>query len=178
MTTCCSQSRCGQIDCAVCARRYAGRLAKRIQATATGKLITIQVDLPSPTLADFLAFRIAARNLIDYRRRADIWWHEVMLQVWLCQDRVRGVGSLGSLIESEVLEAFQPRWPTSIRLIQPEMLRSEIGVIIGPDSLTSAEVSGRYQGLKFSVWPRRSGKKVAPIVASTISDAEPMPIVF
>jgi hypothetical protein len=156
MKRCRSQSRCGEITCEVCARRYAGRLAKRIQNTVTGKPFAIQIDLPSLTLADFYAFRGAARNLIDYRRRDDFWWHAFMLQVWLCQNRVRGVGSLGSLIESEVLEAFESRWPTSLRIIDPNALRSEITAIIRPDSLTSANVSGRYQRLKFAIWPRGS----------------------
>jgi hypothetical protein len=176
---CSSQSRCGQTQCAVCARRYAGRLAKRIQKAVTGKLFAIGTKLASPTLADFWAFRVEARNFIDYRRRACRWWRELMLQVWLCQDWwVRGVGSFGSLTEPEVLETFQARWPTTLRGIQPEMLRSEITAIIHPGSLTLARVSGRYQGLRFAIWPRRSGIRVISLPSPTRTEIEPMPILF
>jgi hypothetical protein len=178
MKTCCSQSRCTRIDCAVCARRYAGRLAKRIQTTATGKFFAIELSLPSPSLADFWSFRVEARNFIDHRRRSDQWWREFMLQVWLCQHELRGIGSLGSLIESEVLEAFQTRWPTSIRPLSSENLRLEIVQIVRPGLLPLAEMSARYQSLKLAIWPRREKRMSAPRLQPPRYDLEPMPIVF
>jgi hypothetical protein len=179
MKTCCSQSRCARTDCAVCTRRYAGQLAKRIQACATGKLFAIEMRLPSPSLADFWSFRVGARNFIDHRRRLDQWWREFMLQVWLCQDgRVRGVGSLGSLTETEVLEAFQSRWPTSIRHLDSGNLGSEIVQTVRADLLPSADMSARYQSIKLAIWPRREKRKATPRLEQPRYDLEPMPIVF
>jgi hypothetical protein len=179
MKTCCSQSRCARTDCAVCTRRYAGQLAKRIQACATGKLFAIEMRLPASTLADFWSFRVGARNFIDHRRRADQWWRDFMLQVWLCQDgRVRGVGRLVSLTDTEVLEAFQSRWPTTIRPLSSENLRSEIVQIVHPGSLSSAELSARYQSMKLAIWPRREKRKATARLEQSRYELEPMPIVF
>lgn len=113
MNNCCFQPRCARTDCVVCARRYAGRLTRRILNISTGKLFAIETKLASPTLADFRTFRIEARNFVDHRRRCCCWWREFMLHVWLSQSGwVRGVSSLGSLTSFEVLDAFQSRWPT------------------------------------------------------------------
>jgi hypothetical protein len=182
MTRCCSQSRCARTDCPVCARRYAGGLAKRIQGTVTGKLFCVQVGLPNATLADFWGFRIEARNLVDYRRHGCRWWREFMCHLWLGQDgRVRGVGCLGSLISSEVLEAFQTRWPTTMRVIAPENLRSEIVSIIRPSAISSVQVSARYQSIKLAIWPQRLRARPKNLLASPIQTAsmrEAMPILF
>jgi hypothetical protein len=179
MEKCCSRSRCARIDCAVCARRYAGRLSKRIHAVTSGRLFAIEMALPSPSLADFRNFRVGARNFIDHRRRLDRWWREFMLQVWLCQDgRVRGVGGLGSLTDTEVLEAYQPRWPTSIWPLSSENLRSEIVRIVRPDLLPSAEVSARYQSLKLAIWPQREKRKATLRLEQPRYELEPMPIAF
>jgi hypothetical protein len=179
MKRCQSQSRCGEITCEVCARRYAGRLAKRIQTTATGKFFAIELLLPSPSLADFWRFRIDGRNFVDYRRRQCRWWNEFMLQVWLCQGgRVRGVGSLGSLTDTEVLEAFQSRWPTSIWPLDSENLRLGIVQIVRPGSLSSAELSARYQSMKLAIWPRREKRMSPRRLQQPRYNLEPMPIVF
>lgn len=176
MKKCCSQSRCGQINCAVCVRRYAGRLDKRIQSAATGKLFVFEAGLPSPSLADFWNFRVEARNLIDYRRRSDCWWREFLLHSWFCRDGiVRGIGSLGSLTPAEVSEAFQTRWPTTLRAISPDSLRLEIVSIIDPGSLIPAVMSGRYQAVKFAVWPRRVKARTTRISEPTKFIVEPMP---
>jgi hypothetical protein len=182
MKKCRSQSRCRQIDCAVCARRYAGRLTKLIQATVVGKLFLIEVALPSPTLADFSTFRIEARNFVDYRRCCCRWWREFMLHVWFGQDgRVRGVGSLGSLTSSEVLEAFLNRWPTTLRTIAPENLTSEIVSIIRPGAISSVQMSARYQSIKFAIWPswpRARPRSLISTFIPTASIREPMPVLF
>jgi hypothetical protein len=179
MKKCCSQSRCARTDCAVCSRRYAGRLSRRILTITTGKLFAIELQLPSPSLADFWSFRVGARNFIDHRRRLDRWWREFMLQVWLCQDgRVRGVGSLGSLTDTEVLEAFQSRWPTSIRPLSYENQRPEIVQIVRPGLLPLAEISARYQSIKLAIWPQRERRKPTPRLEHPRYDLESMPIVF
>lgn len=179
MTKCCSQSRCGQIDCAVCARRYAGRLAKRIQNTATGKLFVFEAGLPSPSLADFWNFRVEARNFIDYRRRYCAWWREFLFHGWFCRGGiVRGIGGFGSLTPAEVSEAFQKRWPMTLRAVSPDSLRLQIVSIIGPGSLIPAVMSGRYQAVKFAVWPRRVKVRAMPISGSTKFIVEPMPILI
>jgi hypothetical protein len=180
MTKCCSsRSRCARTDCAVCTRRYAGRLSRRILTIASGKLFAIELQLPSPSLADFWTFRVEARNFIDHRRRCCPWWRALMLHLWLSQDgRVCGIGSLGSLTSSEVLEALQPRWPTSIRPLSSENLRSEIVQIVRPDLLPSADLSARYQSMKLAIWPRREKRKATLRIELPRYDLEPMPIVF
>jgi hypothetical protein len=179
MTKCCSQSRCSQLDCTACARRYAGRLAKRVQATASGKLFAIEMQLPSKGLADFWSFRIQCRNLVDHRRRRDFWWCSLLLHVWMGQDGMaRGIESPGSLTSCEVQEAFQSRWPTTIRPLDSENLRSEIVQIVRPGLLPLAEMSARYQSLKLAIWPRREKSKVTPRLEQPRYELEPMPIVF
>jgi hypothetical protein len=179
MKKCCSQSRCGQIDCAACAHRYAGRLAKRIEVVASGRMFAIEMALPSPTLADFWSFRVEARNFIDHRRRPCPWWRALLLHLWLSQSgRVRGIGSLGSLTSSEVLEAFQSRWPTSIRPLGSENLRSEIVQIVRSGSLLSTEMSARYQSMKLAIWPRREKRLPTLRFQQPRYDLEPMPIVL
>jgi hypothetical protein len=179
---CCSQSRCARIDCAMCARRYAARLAKRIQNTATGTLFVIEMMLPSEGLADFWSFRIQCRNLIDHRRRSNFWWRSLLLHVWMGQDgKARGVASLGSLTSSEVFEAFQSRWPTNLRAITPDNLKLEIVSIIQPGAIYPVQMSARYQTIKLAVWPPRQRARPRSLISPPIPTAsirEPMPILF
>jgi hypothetical protein len=178
---CCSRSRCRRISCDACARRYAGRITRRILTATSDKHYAITIELPSSSLADFWAWRVEARNLIDYRRRTCRWWREVALHVWFCQGgSVRGVVSLGSVTCAEALAAFNCRWPTILRLVDLAELRQEIAAIVRPGIIAPAHVSARYQGLKLSIRPQHS--KLRIISFSTPMDVrqvvEPMPFLI
>ena len=182
MKKCCSAFRCARTDCAVCARRYAGRLARQISTISTGKFFATEIRISASTLADFRGFRVEARNFIDYRRSACFWWREFTLHGWLSHDGwVRGVGSLGSLKSSEVSEAFQSRWPTNLRRIAPDDLKSEIVSLIQPGAIHPVQMSARYQTIKLAIWPSRPRARPRSLISPSMPKAsilEPMPILF
>jgi hypothetical protein len=179
---CSSQRRCGRITCEPCARRYAGRVSRRILGTATGSLYAIEFGIRVSSPADFWAWRVEARNSIDYRRRGDRWWRDISLNVWLCADGyVRGVVALGSLTASEVVATFDARWATTLRPIDPAHLRTEIYAAIRPAVIAAQRPScGRYQSLKFAVWPQRSLPKKMRLPDPRLPGRyiEPMPILL
>jgi hypothetical protein len=181
MKKCRSQSRCGQIMCAVCARRYAGHMAKRIASDSIGRLYAAEIELTPSAPADFWRWRTEVRNLIDYRRRENRWWRFFLLQVWLCHDgKLRGIVSLGSLSEAEVLTAFNQRWPTTLQPIEASNLRREIAAIVHPSMITPVQVRARYQTVKLTICPQQTKIKVAtsPVPEPLRTRIEPMPILF
>lgn len=181
MKKCRSQSRCGQIACAVCARRYAGHMAKRIASDATGKLYAVQIDLTPSSLADFWRWRAEVRNLINYRRRESRWWRSVGMQVWLCYDgKLRGITNLGSLMETEFLGPFTRRWLTTLRSIDPSDLRREIASIVHPNMIAPVQVKARYQPVRMAVRPQRIEVKAKSLCTPEPfrTWVEPMPILL
>ncbi len=181
-TNWCSSNRCEQITCEHCARRYACRITRRLLTKATGSLRVIEIDITASQYTDFWAWRVEARNLVDYRRRENRWWAGFIIAVWWSADRsVRGVVSLGSLTASEVLSAFDARWRTGIRPIEPTDLRREISAFIDPGVIAlSPSPHGRYQALKLSIWPQRSRTKTPPVRGEHLPtlNIEPMPILI
>lgn len=181
MRKCCSQSRCGKTTCTVCARRYAGRITKRIVSRATGKLHVVRIEPPIFSRADFWRWRTEVRNMIDHYRRNSRWWRSFGLQVWLCRDgKLRGITCLGSLTEGEVLTAFNRRWPTALRSIDPSDLRREIVTIVHPNMIASVQVKARYQSVKLAIWPQRTRLKTSllPVPDTIKVRIEPMPVLL
>lgn len=180
MRKCCSQHRCSQIACEVCARRYASRFTRQILRTCPRNLATISIDPKFQSIPDFRQWRIEARNLLDYRRRQNRWFRELGLWVWRCQDgQIRGVISLAAVTTDEFKAAFDRRWPTTLRPIDPAALRDDVISVLQPDMISAGESNGRYQSLKLWIWPRNPMRKksalVAPIHGAWI---EPMPVLL
>ena len=164
----------------MCARRYAGRLTHRILNTATGKLFAIEMRLPRPPWPTSGASAVAARNFVDHRRRLCRLVAQFFSYTsgWDKAARSEGLEAWARLRSCEVLDAFQSRWPTSMRPLVPDHLKSEIVAIIRPDSLTSAEVSAKYQHIKFAIWPRQTKVRVMPLLEVPIREIGPMPFLL
>lgn len=181
MRKCSSQSRCGGLECANCSWRTAGRVARRILATNPRHLHAVTIEVPISSLADFWLWRVQARNVVDYRR-ASRWWSELTLCVWLRHDnRLCGILSLGATTPGEFQAAVGRRWPTTLRTLDPSVLREEIYAVIRPGKIASYDGSGRYQPVEFAVWPKRQRVEPRLFDQSTFSPRhaiEPMPVLF
>lgn len=176
----CSRHRCGHIACEVCARRYASRFTRQILQACPRNLATIELDPKIQSSADFRQWRIEVRNLLDYRRRQNRWYRELGLWVWHCQDgKIRGVISLAAVTKDEFKAAFDRRWPTTLRPIDPATLRNDVISVLQPDMIYAGEANGRYQSLKLWIWPqspmRKKSALVTPIYEAWI---EPMPVLL
>jgi hypothetical protein len=151
---CISANRCARTDCLTCSKRYATRLARRALRTAPRRLFAVTFATRLSPL-EFRSWRTSTRNTIDGQRRAYPWWYDVSLCVWLGHDgRVRGIASLGSITEAEFSDAFA-RWSVTLRSIGPHDLRAEVLAVIRPGMIASLDGPGRYQRIKFTLWPKR-----------------------
>jgi hypothetical protein len=155
---CISANRCARTDCRPCSKRYATRLARRILRAAPRRLFAVEfATVLSPV--EFRSWRTSARNIIDYQRRVSHWWGDVSLCAWLGQDgRIRGIASLNSITETEFADAFA-RWPVTLRRIEPDDLRAEVLAVIRPGMIASLDGPGRYQPIKFTLWPKRCARR-------------------
>lgn len=119
--------------------------------------------------------------MIDYRRRTDgRWWKEAGLWVWLNSDGgIHGTVALNAVTETEWANALGQRWPTRLRPIDPSKLREEVFSLVGPEVIYRGALAGRYQPIRFAVWPCRKRRIAAPSTAN-LGDGtiEPMPFVF
>jgi hypothetical protein len=178
---CCSANRCGKIDCNPCSRRYAKRIARRIHAVGNHNLRAVEIDIAPSSMADFWSWRIEARNVIDYRRRTNRSWRHCGLIVWSGADhKLRGIVFLGAVAPVDFLVAFS-RWPTTLRPIDPAVLRDTIYVIVKPGSIATMPTSkARYQSLKLAVWPRRKATMTRSQVQERAPTVyiEPMPVLI
>jgi len=181
-TTCHSNHRCNRRDCPTCRWRYSGRVARRILDRTQGHLYAIEIDTALHTFADFSVWRVESRNLIDHRRRACRWWRDLSLAVWLGKDgRVRGTASLGAVTVGEFEVAVGRRWPVTLRAIDPATVREAVYRAIRPGLIADVGSGrGRYQPLKFAVWPRCS--QHSPVLQSRENAVptwiEPLPLIF
>jgi hypothetical protein len=179
---CRSQHRCGRIACGPCSRRYATHIARRIQGAGTGSFCAIEIAAEVFSPAEFQTWRVRIRNALDYRRRADRWWRDFGMIVWCSAvGDIRGIVRLGPLTGFEVTSAFDSRWATNLRAIEPTELRSEILAAIDPAVIAAtASPGGRYQAVKLSIWPQPSRARTPPLPAAHPSTAliEPMPILI
>lgn len=180
--SCCSQHRCASLTCAVCARRYAARAAKRIEAEHCCGLFALEIDAELSDVSAFWRWCVAMRNRLDYLRRQDRGWRAIGMSVWLCSDnRVRGVIGLGGIAPDFFLAALA-RWSVTLRPINPADLRAEITVVTRPEMITRCLIlEGRDQRLTLSIRPARSSQRSCRPVRRTRSvrgELAPMPVVL
>jgi hypothetical protein len=147
----------------------------------THNLYAVEIDIAPTSPADFSTWRIEARNVIDYRRRTNRWWRNCGLTVWLGADqRLRGIVFLGPVALVEFLAAFS-RWQTTLRPVDPAVLRETIYSIVRPGMIAAMPTSkARYQSLKLAVWPRREATMTRSPVPVQIPQVyiEPMPVLI
>lgn len=178
---CCSQRRCSYLTCAACARRYSGRVAKRIARDQSRDLFVIEVDADLNGLSSFWRWCVAARNRFDYLRRQDQSWRGVGLTVWLCaDDRVRGIVGMGGGSPERFIEAFG-RWRVSLRPISVAALRTEMTAITRPEMVARRmPLDGRYQSLKLVIRPVPPARtaRFARRHLRRLHDLAPMPVVL
>jgi hypothetical protein len=178
MRICTSHLRCRFVTCSTCARRYASRFSRRILAISPRRLVAIEFSTTISSPAEFARWRIEVRNIVDYRRRECCLWSEVGIWTWLSAGgRVRGVLSLGSLTVDEFVAALGSRWPTAIRAITCSELRDGILTAIRP-TMIYAGADGRYQRVRFAIWPRKAAKEAAMSLSPDAAAPwiEPMPV--
>jgi hypothetical protein len=144
-------------------------------------LYLVEIELAKSSFADFWSWRIDVRNVVDYRRRTDRWWRDLVLSVWLNQDgMIRGIVALGPVTPDEFLEVFS-RWPSALWAITPSVLRDEIFAIVQPSRLAfPALPPRRYQSLKLTIAAQRNAPKtITPFSENAVNRYfEPMPILF
>jgi hypothetical protein len=79
---------------------------------------------------------------------------------------------------SEIVSAFDSRWATNLRTIEPADLRLEILAAIDPAVIAARLPSRRYQPLRFSIWPQRTKPVKLSSSYAQYNYLEPMPIAF
>jgi hypothetical protein len=178
---CCSRNRCSLTSCNPCTRRYAKRIAQRIHAVGNHNLHAVEIDFAPSSAIDFRSWRIEARNVIDHRRRTSRWWRNCGMNVWLGADqRLRGIVFLGTVAPVDFLAAFS-RWQTTLRPVDPTVLRETIYRIVRPGMIAAMPTSkARYQSLKLAIWPRRKPTMTRSQVQERASAVyiEPMPVLI
>jgi hypothetical protein len=156
MPKCSSQNRCLSTSCNPCSRRYASRLARCVLSRGPRRLYAVEIETTIPSPCGFGRWRTAFRNVVDYHRRGSRYWNDLGTWLWLSGDgRVQGVASLGSVTEAEFIAAVGRRWPTTLRLINPQRLRDEIIAVVRPGVIHPGSGAGRYQSIRTAIWPRR-----------------------
>jgi hypothetical protein len=163
------------LNCPTCAGRTARRTARAILATDPRRLHGVKFSTHL-TPKEFHSWRIAARNIIDHRRRQCRWWHGVQMQVWLGADgQVRGVGALGSITPEEFIEAFS-RWQPTLRRIAPEEVTDEVYAAMRPGVIAKVD-GGEYLRARFTVRPKIVRCVVRPPLGLwEVAAVEPMPL--
>jgi hypothetical protein len=118
---------------------------------------------------------------MDHRRRTSKWWRHCGLFVWLGADhKLRGVVFLEAVAPVDFLAAFS-RWPTTLRPVDPTVLRETIYSIVRPGMIAAMPTSkARYQSLKLAIWPRRKAIKTRSLVEERAPTAyiEPIPVLI
>jgi hypothetical protein len=182
ITKCSSAHRCAYVESTRCARRYAHRTARNFETTSNGRNYTIAIAAEVNTKVEFAHWRVTAWNIIAYRRQICHRWNSISLRLWLCHDKtVHGVVSLGSVTESELLAAFEARWPTTLSRIKQEELRDIVLAIVHPGSLMTDDPNHRrYQSRHMTVRPRRARTSPKRPVLVYMPDPfdEPMPLLI
>jgi hypothetical protein len=93
-------------------------MAARVLHRGTGTFCAVTITIPNPLC--FRHWRVESRNFVDHHRRMNSAWRAFGCHVFHCQDgRLRGVMTLGKLDTVEVMEAFNTRWPTTLKEIDP-----------------------------------------------------------
>ncbi len=152
---CSSDHRCYSVLCEPCAWRYSLNISRRVLAAHPRRLFAVTI---APTLSaqiNFRSWRIQVRNLVDYRRQKSKWWRHLGFWNWLGSDgHVRGIVSLGSVLEDEFLRAFSQRWPTTLKPIDVETVRNEIYFAMRPGIVfDTGPHHSRYQQVRMCIEP-------------------------
>ena len=128
----------------------------------------------------FRPWRVAVRNLMDYRRVRDCGWREVGIWGWLGQDGVvRGVVRLGSTTTREFTAAFFGRWPMTLRQIEVAVVREEVWSAMRPGIIIEMP-KRRYQNVRIAVepqWERLRGGSLH-LNSQRQCREEPMPVLI
>jgi hypothetical protein len=128
---------------------------------------------------EFHSWRVAARNLIDHRRRESRWWNGVQMRVWLGADgQLRGVVSLDAVAPKEFEDAFARREP-SLRRIGPEEVADVVLEAVRPDVIAQVD-GGGHQSVRFTLRPK-TVRHVARPRARGLGDVaivDPMPLIL
>ena len=94
---------------------------------------------------------------------------------------MRGIVSLGAVTAEEFETAVGRRWPVTLWSVDPVAVREEIYRAIRPGLIADVESGrGRYQPLKFAVWPRGPHQSPVPQNGENAVPTwiEPMPLIF
>jgi hypothetical protein len=155
---CYSTHRCLGTSCETCAWRYSLNISRRVLAAHPRRLFAVTFAPDLATQTHFRSWRIQVRNLVDHRRHDSKWWRDLGIWGWLGSDGLaRGIVSLGSVLEDEFLRAFERRWPTTLRKIKVQDVRSEIYFAMRPGTIfESGPHHSRYQRVRMCIEP--SGK--------------------
>lgn len=171
--SCSSSNRCRSVHCDSCRWRYAGHIARGILPNAR-RFFAIEIEMGD---AGFRPWASRARNVIQYRRSDSRYWNQVSLTVWHCRDqRAWGIVAVGPILEAELVEAFA-RWPTTLRPIVPEDVRTTIYHALRPDLLLAVPHGRRYQSISFSTRSRTPKHKV-PQLCEQAGEIAAMPWLF
>ena len=182
MKECSSEYRCASLTCAVCARRYAARAAKRFAGEQRHGLFAVEIDADLSGVSPFWTWCVAARNRLDYLRRQDRGWRAVGMSVWLCSNnRIRGVIGLDGIAPATFMAVFA-RWSITLRPISRTELRAEIAAVTRPEMITRGlALERRYQRLTLSIRPARSSRQFPRLARRTRSvrdELAPLPVVL
>lgn len=153
---CSSANRCDLPSCEACAWRYSLRMSRRITKHAPRQIFAVTIAANLVDTTQFSSWRKTARNLIDYQRRSSKWWREMGMWIWLSHDgSVRGIVTLGSVTEGEVIAAFGRRWPTTIQPVEERFLREHIYYAMRPEVVAATwPQERRYQPVSAAVEPQ------------------------
>ena len=178
-----SARRCEEITCTRCARRYSNQVARGLLRSAQGIICAVTFDTGITTSNEFAKWRVSIRNTVHYRRTyVSNWWDSFSLYLCLSNDGyVRGIVSMGSVTEDELISALGARWPITLHRISRDTLCDELYSTIRPDViLTELHRGSRYQHVKLAIRERKRSKR--PILPASVRTSEPfyepMPIIL
>jgi hypothetical protein len=101
-------------------------------------------------------------------------WHGFGLSLFASADgKLRGILTFTGTIPSDLVEAFTQRWPTEMRVIQIEELRTTIYNSMKPSVISDR--TQRRAAARLSIWARRP-KFVEPRVCEW--DGEALPVII
>ena len=143
---------CRRSNCASCSWQLSRVVTCRVLTHVPKHLIAIEIEFSGRT-----CWKESLRNLVDARRRAGSRpanWHGFGLSVWASNDgKLRGILTSTGPIPSDLVEAFTGRWPTIMRIIQTEELRTTIYNSMKPSVISDR--TERRAAARLSIWARR-----------------------
>lgn len=183
---CFSARRCGSTSCQSCAWRAASRAAQSFWKFRGSNFHAVNFSTSISTVEDFRLWKVSVRNFVDHLRRGCHWWRDTSLDVWLQADgNVRGILRVRSLLLEELQEAFDRRWPVTLRAIEQGEVRREVYFSLHPARIARLDGIGRrYQSSRLTIGPRRPPLPQRPSAtprtswAGSPGQVAPMPILL